>query len=107
MFIDDFIDLEANRFALRQRKERKARTKQIIGQIFASLGLLILSIFCFFNFAIFAWTGANIPAPMTDENFPLPSWVWTAAMWYIAAMAFMLGFIFLIKALNNLYNSDD
>jgi uncharacterized membrane protein len=60
-----------------------------------------------FGFSLFAWTAANIEAPVNDPNFPLPEATFTYSMAAVAVICLVLCIVFLFYALDEILPTGD
>jgi hypothetical protein len=88
MLMQNFLVQQSERYDALTRVRRRVQRRALALRYAKLIGyLLLLTVFCF-GAALFAWTAGNIPPPVNDPNFPLPSWWWTASMIIVAVCNF-------------------
>jgi TRAP-type C4-dicarboxylate transport system permease small subunit len=108
MMIADFLKERDAVWRIRNRLIFRRVLKDYAIHTAKVLAGLAFVLFMGFGFCITGWTAANMPAPVSDPNFPLPSWVWTYSLGYIAFMCLVLMIYALFATLDNaFYRPDD
>lgn len=85
-----------------------SKLNKTIGERIVNACIALTFTFVFgFGFCLFAWTAANIPPPITDANFPLPGWWWTASMAIVALTCFVSAAFCIFAALDELHSDSN
>ena len=85
------------------RQARAFNRKQLIKRLTKAFFYGALCFLFGLSFCVFGWTAANIAPPVSDPNFPLPGWWWTASMVVICIGSFFATMFYLFAMLDELF----